>query len=337
MRNILYIGNNLSYKQSNLTYNQVLGNYLETEGFKVNYASSKKNKVLRLLDMVFSCFRYYKKTDLVLIDTYSTTNFYYALVVGLFCQVLRLPYIPILHGGNLKKRLNKNPYLSKLLFSNAKVLVSPSQYLQELFIKKGFNNIVYIPNAIKLENYKYYPPKVNKVKMLWVRSFSTIYNPYLAITVLRKLLDAGFEAELCMVGPDNDGSLVKVKNLAKELKVKVEFTGKLTKQQWISLSKDYNIFINTTNFDNMPVSVIEAMALGLPIVSTNVGGLPYLISNEKDGLLVKPNDEIEFTNAIKRLVNDLNFAQYLAKNAREKAKQFDWFFVKDKWISLLNN
>ena len=68
----------------------------------------------------------------------------------------------------------------------------------------------------------------------------------------------------------------------------MNFTGKLSKQEWRDLSKDYNVFINTTNFDNTPVSVIEAMALGIPVVSTNVGGLPFLITDKVDGVLVEP-------------------------------------------------
>ena len=86
-----------------------------------------------------------------------------------------------------------------------------------------------------------------------------------------------FDATLAMIGPDVDGSLTKVKDLARKKNLDVNFTGKLSKPEWINYSKDFNVFINTTNFDNTPVSVIEAMALGLPVVSTNVGGMPFLI------------------------------------------------------------
>ena len=60
----------------------------------------------------------------------------------------------------------------------------------------------------------------------------------------------------------------------------------MKKSSWINLSKDCDIFINTTNYDNMPISVIEAMALGLPIVSTNAGGLKYFHDDGEDALLV---------------------------------------------------
>src|SRR5690606_13913603 len=158
-----------------------------------------------------------------------------------------------------------------------------------------------IPNSLELELYAFEEKDFEEVKLLWVRAFANIYNPQLAVHVLKALQDQGLSASLCMVGPDADGSMEAVKQLAKDFNVPVRFTGKLPKKEWLALAKGYNLFINTTNFDNMPVSVIEAMALGLPVVSTNVGGLPYLIDHEKDGLLVEPDSVDGFVGAIKRL------------------------------------
>jgi len=142
-------------------------------------------------------------------------------------------------------------------------------------------------------------------------------------------------AELCMVGPEVDGSLNSTKLLANKYKIKVRFTGKLSKKEWINLSNDYNIFINTTNFDNMPVSVIEAMALGLPIISTNVGGIPFLIENEEHGILVDKNDVESMVKQTVRLVKNPELVSYLAYNARKKVEQFDWVVVRNKWKELL--
>ena len=141
--------------------------------------------------------------------------------------------------------------------------------------------------------------------MLWVRSFSEIYNPLLALQIVELLKNEGLDVELCMVGPEKDGSLQRCKSVAQELNLPVTFTGMLSKEEWIDLSKDYDIFINTTNFDNMPVSVMEAMALGLPVVSTNVGGLPYLIEDGVDGMLFPPNNAELFVGAIKNFVQSL--------------------------------
>jgi glycosyltransferase involved in cell wall biosynthesis len=125
------------------------------------------------------------------------------------------------------------------------------------------------------------------------------------------------------------------KKLVLEHELPVTFTGKLEKMEWVALARDHDIFINTTNFDNMPVSVIEAMALGLPVISSNVGGLPYLIDHQTDGMLVPPNDAEAFVNSITQLSNQPELVKDLVTNARKKAERFDWEVVKQQWFRLL--
>ena len=122
MKTILYVGNYLKAKNSAPTTIETLGNLLLSEGYSVYFTSSKNNKLLRLLDMVFTFFRRVKTVDVVFIDTYSTSNFYYALVISQLARVFKKDYIPILHGGNLKKRLISNSRLSDLIFKNAKYI-----------------------------------------------------------------------------------------------------------------------------------------------------------------------------------------------------------------------
>lgn len=335
MTNLLYIGNHLSHSGKTETTIETLSKSLRQEGYTIYTVSNKKNKTLRLLDMLFSILKHAKKVDGVLIDTYSTSNFYYAYLCSQLCRFLNLKYIPILHGGNLPQRLKNNPKLCKAIFKNAYKNVAPSTYIKAEFEKQAYSNVVYIPNAILLENYPYKERNCDIVKLLWVRSFSDIYNPLLAINILKALLNEGIQATLCMVGPDNDGSLLKAKQYALEMQVEVNFTGKLSKEAWILLSEAHHLFINTTNFDNMPVSVIEAMALGLPVISTNVGGMSFLIENEHDGILVKPNNENEFVAAIKKLQQNPEDTKQMTLNARKKVERFDWEVVKNLWISEL--
>ncbi|WP_250434177.1 glycosyltransferase family 4 protein [Hanstruepera flava] len=335
MINVLYIGNKLNHKQTNTTSIDILGPLLESEGFKLYYASTVHNKFFRLLDMVFKTIRYAYKIDVVLIDTYSTQNFYYAFAVSQVCKLLNLKYIPILRGGNLERRLKFSPRLCQAIFTKAKVMVAPSVYIRDLFQRFDYLDVVYVPNSIPIQQYRFQPKTVDTVKLLWVRAFSTIYNPQLAVSLLKVLREDGLDASLCMVGPDSDGSFKKVEQLVNDLQVPVRLTGKLSKTEWTNLATDYNVFVNTTNFDNMPVSVIEAMALGLPIVSTNVGGMPYLIDDGKDGLLVPPNDAKAMANAIKRIMNNPETTKTMTFNARKKAERFAWEVVKHQWFEVL--
>lgn len=335
MKHILYIGNKLSGKGKTATTIDTLGKALEHEGFLLKYASSKKNKLFRFFDMLASVYKNRKEADYVLIDTYSTLNFYYAYAVSYFCQALKLKYIPILHGGDLPKRLESSAKMSALIFNNAHVNIAPSEYIKTSFNKKGYNNLEVIPNSIDIKNYLYKERKIEDINLLWVRSFSELYNPNLAIDVLHELIKKGEKATLCMIGPDNDGSLQKAKDYAKSLNVEVRFTGKLSKTDWISLAKDYNVFLNTTNFDNMPVSVIEAMALGIPVISTNVGGLPYLIEDKKNGILVEPNNKKDFVNTILDFKQNPYKVEQIAINARKKTEEFSWNIVRKHWLNTL--
>ncbi len=311
---------------------------LESEGYEVICASDKINKIARLCEMCFTILKHRNTADVVLIDTFSTSNFYYALITSQLARILSLKYIPILHGGNLPNRLKNAELLSILIFKYAYKNVCPSQYLAHEFNKYNFET-VYIPNSIPIEGHPFKLRTKLEPKLLWVRAFDKIYNPVMAVKVLAKLKASYKNASLCMVGPDKDGSINKVKDLAIQLGVAdhVIFTGVLPKEQWHQLAENYGVFINTTNIDNMPVSVIEAMALGLPIVSTNAGGLPYLIENGVDGLLTPINDENAMAEAIVKLLENQNKAEELSKSAREKAKKFDGDMVKKQWTKLLEN
>ncbi|TGV04438.1 glycosyltransferase family 4 protein [Flavivirga rizhaonensis] len=336
MKTIVYIGNKMNDdKKSNLSSIDLLSTLFTKNGFQVYSASHKSNIFIRLIHMLWTCFKFRNKADYVLIDTYSTLNFYYAYFVSSLCRIFKMKYIPILHGGNLPYRLITTPSLSRAIFNNAYINIAPNLYIESKFEASGYTNINCIPNSIELNNYVFKERTFDKVKLLWVRSFSKIYNPLLAIKVLKGLKDINIDAELCMVGPDNDGSMQEAMNYAKELKVEVIFTGKLSKQEWIEKSKDYNIFINTTHFDNMPVSVIEAMALGLPVISTNVGGIPYLIEDSLTGILVEPNSEKVFIKAIQGLLNSPKESNVMAINARKKVEQLDWNIIKNQWNKVL--
>ncbi|MGX7668120.1 glycosyltransferase family 4 protein [Flavobacterium pedocola] len=336
MKNLLYIGNKLSSHGLNKTSIETLGAFLEQEGYNVCFSSSKKNQLLRLLDMCLTVIAKNRKVDYVLIDTYSTFSFWYAFATSQLCRVFGLPYIPILRGGDLPQRLKNSPRLSRMVFKKAYANIAPSHYLLEAFKNAGFENLQFIPNTIEIEKYPFKERNPIAPKLLWVRAFASIYNPKMAVEVLCELQKNYPDAQLCMVGPDKDGSMITTKQYAEDKGVSVRFTGQLAKEKWIALSSEYDIFINTTHFDNTPVSVMEAMALGLPVITTNVGGIPYLLEDEKEALLVTDGDVVGMVSAIKDLMSDTALNVSICKNARSKSESWDWASVKLQWSALLH-
>ena len=334
---IFYAGNILSKHGTTPTNIETLGPQLESLGYKLIYASDKKNILIRLLHMVFVLLKNYRSVNRALIDMYSTRSFWYAIVIGELCHTLSIPYYPILHGGDLPRRLLKNPKVCARFFSRSTSVIAPSAYLKSKFEEAGFF-VEHIPNNINTSDYQYFQRHALHPRRLYVRSFDAVYNPQMAIEVLSRLKLKFPTASLCMVGPDKDGSMQACVKRVFELGLanSVAFTGKLNKSEWHKLSVEYDIFINTTNFDNTPVSVIEAMSLGLPVVSTNVGGIPYLLKNGVDAILVDKGSVEQMTLAIEKLLADSQFASGIASQARKKAESFDWEVVKAKWMFLLN-
>jgi glycosyltransferase involved in cell wall biosynthesis len=335
MKKVLCIGNNLVKHGNTATSLVVLGELLEREGYTIIYASSQKNKLLRMFDMVFKTIRYARKVDYVLIDTYSTVNFWYALVISQLCRLLGVKYIPKLLGGDLPNRLERSRFFCDLIFKNAYQNVAPSMYLYSVFKDKGYANLLHIPNSLELGNYRLDRKVFDFPRILWVRSFAQLYNPVLAVKVLIAIQKKYPLAKLCMVGPKKDESYETTVAYAKDNNVAVSFTGKLSKKEWANLSADYNLFLNTTHFDNTPVSVMEAIALGLPVVSTNVGGIPFLLQHEKNALLVGDNDLEDMVIQIERLFNEPQLANALVTKAYDLIQGFDWSIIRKQWIDLL--
>ena len=333
---IVYIGNALANStKATATVMDTLSLNLEREGYTVVSASAKKNKLLRLSEMLHTVWKHARASRVVLIDTYGTQNFYYAVATAKLCRLLKRPYIPILHGGSLPQRLENSGRLAAKVFNHSETNVAPSHYFMDVFKRRGYQNLTYIPNSVELRDYTFRARSSTRPRLLWVRAFSETYNPKLALEVLERLLVRRPDATLCMVGPDKDGTMKECQAIAEAKRLPVTFTGKLSKEAWRERAAECDVFVNTTNIDNTPVSVIEAMALGLPVVSTDVGGIPYLIEDGTDALLVPAGDSASFVDRVERLCRDPELASRLASNARNKVEKFDWEEVKHLWFELL--
>jgi glycosyltransferase involved in cell wall biosynthesis len=304
---------------------------------EISAYSDNKHQFIRLMEMIYALYRNRKQSTLVFIDTFSTNAFWYCFILAIMCRNLKIPYIPILHGGLFEKRLKRTPFFCKQVFSYSAINLSPSIFLKNVFEQHSFK-VFHLPNFLELENYPFYSRIAVRPKLLWVRAFHEIYNPFMAVNVVKLLKDKFPDVSLTMVGADKDGSLDKVKKMAENLRVKdhINLTGYLSKSEWINLSVKHDFFLNTSTADNMPVSVMEGMSLGLVVISTNVGGIPYLLQNNVDSYLVNSNDAEAMADRIAQVLESPQVAQNLTSNAREKCEAYSWNLVKEQWLNILN-
>jgi len=337
-KSALFVGNFLTIQKKYVSVSENLTLHLRRLEWSLLTTSSKQNKVAKLFDMVSTAVCRKHDYEVCHIDVYSGLAFFWAVVIGCMMKVLSKPYILTLHGGALPDFSKRWKCIIKYLISNASAVTVPSEYLL-MSMKDIRPDFELIPNAINLNDYSFRAREHPQARLVWLRAFHAIYNPTLALECISLMTDKYPDIELVMIGPDkNDGSLKRTKELCAKLGImdKVQFVGGVKKDEIPGLMAKDDIFISTTNIDNTPVSVIEAMASGLCIVSTNVGGIPYLLEHERDALLVPPNDPQAMADAVEQILKDPNLAARLSINARKKAETMDWSIVLPKWEALFN-
>lgn len=316
---------------------EALAARLRGRGWSVLTTSSRRNKALRLLDMVQTIWRRRHEYDVAQVDVYGTLAFVFAEVSCAALRLARKPYVLTLHGGTLPERGRRSPRRMRRLLRSAAAVTVPSRYLLDRMAPYR-PDLTLLPNAIDVPTSGYRVRRHIVPRLVWIRSFHRLYNPCLAVHTLRLLSRDMPDARLTMLGPDKgDGSLAEIEQLARRegLAARVELPGRCDKGDVPRWLKGGDIFLNTTNADNAPVSVLEAMASGLCVVSTNVGGLPYLLAHERDALLVPPDDADAMAAAVRRLLTEPELAQTISAGARRKAEQFDWPRVLDQWRQIL--
>ncbi|MCG3146238.1 MAG: D-inositol-3-phosphate glycosyltransferase [Gammaproteobacteria bacterium] len=333
---LLLVGNFLSIKGGNPTIVEEFAVRLEQAGFPLTTTSSRLSRILRLLDMLWTVFSRRTFYQIAYVEIYSGLSFVWADLVVMLLNVLRKPHILTLHGGNLPVFAARNPGRVRNLLKNAAAVTAPSSYLQKA-MQSYRQDIILLPNPLDISHYSFRMRAVPAPRLVWLRAFHHIYNPSLAPRVLALLANEFPDINLTMFGPDKmDGSFELTRKTAHAMGVqdRIGFPGAVPKERVPEVLQTGDIFLNTTNVDNTPVSVLEAMACGLCVVTTNVGGLPDLLEDGVDALLVPPDDSQAMANAIRRLLIEPGLAEKLSVNARRKVEGFDWSVILPQWERL---
>jgi glycosyltransferase involved in cell wall biosynthesis len=310
---------------------------LAASGWSVKVTSRSSNRFGRALQITWDALRLGRRYSAACVDLYSGPAFFWAEWACRVIHRFRKPVVLILRGGNLPAWGRRHSSRLQRLLASAAAVTCPSPYLLAE-LRHLRKDLILLSNPLDVRKYNYREKSLPLRRLAWLRAFHEIYNPELGVHVLGRIRKEYEDVCLSMMGPDQgDGSLQRTKQLARSLGIEaaVSFTGAIAKDDVPGHLEQGDIFLNTTNFDNTPVSVLEAMACGLPVVSTNVGGIPYLLEDGKTALLVPPNNAEAMANAVTRLLREPDLALSLARHGRRQVEAFDWKFVLPQWERLL--
>ncbi len=212
-------------------------------------------------------------------------------------------------------------------------IVVPSGYLVEVFGRRGLV-VTAIPNFADSDRIPFRERIPLRPRFLCNRNFEPLYNIFCVLRAFAHIQARVPEAELVLVG---QGSLrdALVREVAELGLRAVTFAGAVAPERMGEFYAAADLYLNTPDIDNMPTSILEAFAAGIPVVSTSAGGIPWVVRHGENGLLVDRNDDEAVAREALRLLDDPALAVRLASAARAEALQrYSWSAVERQWVDL---
>jgi glycosyltransferase involved in cell wall biosynthesis len=249
------------------------------------------------------------------------------LIARLFGKKVVLNY----HSGEAEDHLRSWPRTAVPIMKLADEVIVPSRYLVDVFRKFDLRATP-IANIIDVDHFKFHERKPLRPIFLSNRNLYPLYNVACIVRAFAIIQQKFPQAKLTIAGDGRQRTALE--GLVRELKLRnVEFYGLVSPDKMSQLYDDAHVFLNSSNIDNMPGSILESFASGLPVVSTNAGGIPYIITHERTGLLVPKNDHEAIAAWAIQLLESPALAESIARAAYEESPAYTWEAVRETWLA----
>ena len=236
------------------------------------------------------------------------------------------------HSGEAEAHLKRWGPLVRPLLKWVDTIVVPSEFLKEIFARHGLRTRV-IRNIVDTDRFAYRERAHLKPRFLSARNLEPHYRVDVTIRAFSHLKKRYPEATLTVAGSGSEEK--RLRGLTETLGVGgVRFIGAVDPWQMPALYDEAGILLNASVVDNQPVSVLEAFAAGLPVVSTATGDLANLIRHRATGLLVPPADPEAMANAASYFLGNPNRARLITRSARREAEKYRWESVRNSWLEV---
>jgi phenylacetate-CoA ligase len=254
--------------------------------------------------------------------------------------VAKLRGIPVMvnyRGGDAAEFFEHSFFWVRPTMRMSDQRVVPSGYLQEVFRRFDLSTEI-VPNIIDLSRFTPRPanldPRGGSPHLVVTRHLEPLYDTGTALRAFAFVREKRPDARMTVAGGGPEREMLVA--LAHELGVaeSVTFAGRLDNSLIAELYRDADVFVNASLHDNMPISMLEALACGVPIVSTNVCGIPFLVEHRKSAMLVPPRDAAAMAQAVLDLLENPGFAEQLVRAGWEVAQQYAWSQVRPRLLDV---
>ena len=307
--------------------------YLDKEGV-VNEVFSTKGSLAYRIQVPFKLLKVAKDYDVLHVHTCSHWGFI-TTVLGVWAgRRLKKKVVVTYHGGGAEQFFSRHPRLVKKYLCQTDANIVLSGFLGNVFDKFQIPYTV-IPNIVELEEGRFCPRATIEPKFISIRTLSPLYNIECIIKAFKVVKKACPSARLTIVGdgPSRDSLEQFVRS---ESIQDVTFVGRVDNARIYEYLNQSDIMLSAPRIDNMPVSVLEGFNAGLLVISSNVGGVSYMIEDEVNGLLFESNNSMALAEKMMWALSHQDESHNMIDNAKEVVKLYSWECVREKIFELYN-
>lgn len=308
--------------------------YLDKEGV-FNGVFSTKGSLAYRIQVPFKLLKVAKDYDVLHVHTCSHWGFI-TTVLGVWAgKRLKKKVVVTYHGGGAEQFFSRHPRLVKKYLCQTDANIVLSGFLGNVFDKFQIPYTV-IPNIVELEEGRFCPRATIEPTFISIRTLSPLYNIECIIKAFKVVKKACPSARLTIVGdgPSRDSLEQFVRS---ESIQDVTFVGRVDNARIYEYLNQSDIMLSAPRIDNMPVSVLEGFNAGLLVISSNVGGVPYMIEDEVNGLLFESNNSMALAEKMMWALSHQDESHNMIDNAKEAVKLYSWECVREKIFELYNS
>jgi L-malate glycosyltransferase len=275
-------------------------------------------------------FRELARADVVHVFSASYSSFILApLPAMIVARLLGKPVVLNYRSGEAPDHLQRSA-IARAAIAHVDKNIVPSQFLVDVF--RGFGvDASTIPNIVDLERFRFRERDPLRPRLLSTRNFDALYNVASTVRAFHLVQERWPDATLTLVGGGPQERQLRA--LVADLGLRqVTFAGRVAPDAIAACYASSDIYIQSPEIDNMPTSVIEAFASGLPVVSTEAGGVPAILTHGRNGLLAPLADYHALAAHVLRLLDRPDYARGLARAAYERCLDCTWSNVREQWL-----